>query len=89
MLIPLLLGLLESIPVISFCYNRILRFTLGKLIIATGDLLDAAYLQADKMTSQGQELHRIGLEMARENRERLSAYRTQLQENYMRARQNY
>ncbi|OAD03588.1 hypothetical protein MUCCIDRAFT_156186 [Mucor lusitanicus CBS 277.49] len=44
---------------------------MGKIVTATGDLLDAAIQQAEKMTVRGQEIQRIGRDLAIENMEKL------------------
>ncbi|RCH83268.1 hypothetical protein CU097_003187 [Rhizopus azygosporus] len=53
-------GLLQSVPLISFWYDHVVRLMMGKLVTATGDLLDAAIQQAEKMTARGQQIQRIG-----------------------------
>lgn len=56
---------------------------MGKLVTATGDLLDAAIQQAEKMTARGQQIQRIGRDLAVENMERLDEYKSELHENYL------
>lgn len=77
-------GLLQSIPIISFCYTRMIRLITSQVILSTGDILDAAYTQADKMTAQGLEIQRMGTSMAMTNMDRLTMYRLELQHRYMR-----
>jgi hypothetical protein len=55
---------------------------MGKLVTTTGDLLDAAIQQAEKMTLRGQEIQQFGRDLAVENMEKLEEYRTDLHENY-------
>ncbi|KAI8883340.1 hypothetical protein K501DRAFT_333371 [Backusella circina FSU 941] len=76
-------GLLQSVPLVSFWYNHVLRTVMGKLVTTTGDLLDAAIQQAEKMTLRGQEIQQFGRDLAVENMEKLEEYRTDLHENYL------
>ncbi|KAI8332731.1 hypothetical protein EDC96DRAFT_451418 [Choanephora cucurbitarum] len=82
-------GLLQSVPLVSFWYDHVLRLVMGKLVTATGDLLDAAIQQAEKMTLRGQEIQRIGRELAIENMEKLDEYKYDLHENYIRGIKNW
>ncbi|KAI8987366.1 hypothetical protein BDF20DRAFT_814435 [Mycotypha africana] len=77
-------GLLQSVPLISYWYNHILRLLMGKIVTATGDLLDAAIQQAERLTIRGQEIQQMGRNMAIDNIEKIEEYRTDLQENYIR-----
>ncbi|KAI8644032.1 hypothetical protein BD408DRAFT_413953 [Parasitella parasitica] len=76
-------GLIQSVPLISFWYDHVLRLIMGKIVTATGDLLDAAIQQAEKMTVRGQEIQRIGRDLAIENMEKLDEYKSDLHENYL------
>jgi hypothetical protein len=62
---------------------------MGKIVTATGDLLDAALQQADKMTQRGQDIQRIGRDLAIENMEKLDEYRSDLHGNYLRGIRNW
>ncbi|KAI8099775.1 uncharacterized protein BX664DRAFT_254028 [Halteromyces radiatus] len=76
-------GLIQSVPLISFWYNHVLRVVMGKLVTATGDLLDAALQHAQKMSMRGREIQRLGRDLAIENMEKLDEYRANLHENYL------
>ncbi|SAM03395.1 hypothetical protein [Absidia glauca] len=76
-------GLIQSVPLISFWYNHVLRVAMGKLVTATGDLLDAAFQHAQKMSMRGREIQRLGRDLAIENMEKLDEYRANLHENYL------
>ncbi|KAI8143043.1 hypothetical protein BJV82DRAFT_613263 [Fennellomyces sp. T-0311] len=86
-------GLIQSVPLISFWYNHILRVIMGKLVTATGDLLDAALRHAHKMSMRGREIQRRSRDLAIENMEKLDEYRANLHENYLEGirgwRENY
>jgi hypothetical protein len=62
---------------------------MGKIVTATGDLLDAAMQQAEKMTQRGQDIQIIGRNLAIENREKLEEYRSDLHENYLKGIRNW
>ncbi|EIE89481.1 hypothetical protein RO3G_14192 [Rhizopus delemar RA 99-880] len=62
---------------------------MGKIVTATGDLLDAAIQQAEKMTLRGQQIQRIGRELAIENIEKLDEYKSELHENYIKGIQQW
>ncbi|KAI9310982.1 hypothetical protein BX666DRAFT_2002290 [Dichotomocladium elegans] len=76
-------GLLQSMPLISFWYNEILRTVMGKLVTATGDLLDAALRHANKISNRGREIQSRSRDLAIENMEKLDEYRANLHENYL------
>ncbi|KAI9254463.1 hypothetical protein BDA99DRAFT_518475 [Phascolomyces articulosus] len=86
-------GLIQSVPLISFWYNHVLRVIMGKLVTATGDLLDAALRHAHKMSMRGREIQRRSRDLAIENMEKLDEYRANLHENYLEGirgwRENY
>ncbi len=82
-------GLLQSVPLISFWYDHVVRLMMGKIVTATGDLLDAAIQQAEKMTLRGQQIQRIGRELAIENIEKLDEYKSELHENYIKGIQQW
>lgn len=77
------LGLIQSMPLMSFWYNDVLRVVMGKLVTATGDLLDAALRHAHKMSMRGREIQRRSRDLAIENMEKLDEYRANLHENYL------
>ncbi|CAO3599625.1 unnamed protein product [Absidia cylindrospora] len=77
-------GLIQSMPLISFWYNQVLRVVMGKLVTTTGDLLDAAFQQVQKMTIHGQDIQHLGHDFAVENMEKLESYRSNLQDYYLR-----
>lgn len=83
------IGLLQSVPLISFWYDHVLRLIMGKIVTTTGDLLDAALQQAEKMTQRGQEIQRIGRDLAIENMEKLDEYKSDLHENYLKGIRNW
>lgn len=56
---------------------------MGKLVTATGDLLDAALRHAHEMSMRGREIQRRSRDLAIENMEKLEEYRASLQENYL------
>ena len=66
---------------------------MGKLVTATGDLLDAALRHANKMSMRGREIQRRSRDLAIENMEKLDEYRANLHENYLEGirgwRENY
>ncbi|KAI8090549.1 hypothetical protein BDF21DRAFT_357170 [Thamnidium elegans] len=82
-------GLLQSVPLISFWYDHVLRLIMGKIVTTTGDLLDAALQQAEKMTQRGQDIQIIGRNLAIENMEKLDEYKTDLHENYLKGIRNW
>ncbi|KAI9491916.1 hypothetical protein BDB00DRAFT_745253, partial [Zychaea mexicana] len=86
-------GLIQSVPLISFWYNHILRVVMGKLVTATGDLLDAALRHAHKMSVRGREIQHRSRDLAIENMEKLDEYRASLHDNYLEGirgwRENY
>lgn len=81
--------MLQSVPLISFWYDHVVRLMMGKIVTATGDLLDAAIQQAEKMTLRGQQIQRIGRELAIENIEKLDEYKSELHENYIKGIQQW
>lgn len=82
-------GLLQSVPLISFWYDHVLRLIMGKIVTTTGDLLDAAIQQAEKMTQRGHEIQRIGRDLAIENMEKLDEYKSDLHDNYLKGIKNW
>ncbi|KAI7866780.1 hypothetical protein BDF14DRAFT_1809947 [Spinellus fusiger] len=76
-------GIIQSVPLISFWYNHVLRVIMGKIVTATGDLLDAALQHAQKMSMRGREIQRLGRDLALENMEKLDEYRANLHDNYI------
>ncbi|RUS29618.1 hypothetical protein BC938DRAFT_480442, partial [Jimgerdemannia flammicorona] len=74
--------LIQSVPLISFWYDKIVRVVMGKLITSTGDFLYSAVEAADKMTAKGREIHQLGVEIASDNINRLHEYRENLQVNF-------
>ncbi|KAI9315518.1 hypothetical protein BX666DRAFT_1860715 [Dichotomocladium elegans] len=76
-------GLIQSVPLVSFWYNHILRVIMGKIVTATGDLLDAALRHAHRMTMRGREIQLRSRDLAIENMEKLDEYRASLHENYL------
>ncbi|KAF7725145.1 hypothetical protein EC973_000397 [Apophysomyces ossiformis] len=76
-------GVIQSVPLVSFWYNHVLRVMMGKILTTTGDLLDAALTHAQKMSLRGREIQRVGRDMAVENMEKLEEYRASLHENYL------
>jgi hypothetical protein len=66
---------------------------MGKLVTTTGDLLDAAFQHAQKMSLRGKDIQRLGRQLALENIEKLDGYRANLHENYLEGirewRENY
>ena len=82
-------GLLQSVPLISFWYDHVLRLIMGKIVTTTGDLLDAAMQQAEKITQRGHEIQRIGRDLAIENMEKLDEYKSDLHDNYLKGIQNW
>ncbi|CDH56001.1 hypothetical protein RO3G_00818 [Lichtheimia corymbifera JMRC:FSU:9682] len=76
-------GLIQSMPLMSFWYNDVLRVVMGKVVTATGDLLDAALRHAHKMSMRGREIQRRSRDLAIENMEKLDEYRANLHENYL------
>lgn len=79
----MMIGLIQSVPLISFWYNHVLRVAMGKIVTSAGDLIDAAFQHAQKMSIRGREIQRIGRDLAIENMERLDEYRANLHENYL------
>lgn len=45
------IGLIHSIPLISFWYDHVLRVVMGKLVTTTGDILYSAIHHAQNMTT--------------------------------------
>ena len=82
-------GLLQSVPLISFWYNHVLRVVMGKLMTATGDILDSAVNHAQKMSMQSREIQQIGHSLAVENLEKLDEYRSDLKTNYIEGIRNW
>jgi hypothetical protein len=62
---------------------------MGKIVTTTGDLLDAALQQAEKMTQRGQDIQRKGCDMAIENMQKLDKYKSGLHENYLKGIRNW
>ncbi|ORZ25751.1 hypothetical protein BCR42DRAFT_457955 [Absidia repens] len=77
-------GLIQSMPLISFWYNHVLRVVMGKLVTTTGDLLGAAFQQVQKMTIHGHDIQHLSHQFAMENKEKLDTHRSNLQEYYLR-----
>ncbi|KAI9245269.1 hypothetical protein BY458DRAFT_560844 [Sporodiniella umbellata] len=82
-------GLLQSVPLISFWYDHVVRLTMGKLVTSTGDLLDTAIQQAEKLSVRKQQIQRIGRELALENIEKLDEYKTELHAGYIKSLQHW
>ncbi|KAI9012680.1 hypothetical protein CLU79DRAFT_709028 [Phycomyces nitens] len=76
-------GLIQSLPLVSFWYSRILRVLVGKLVTTAGDLIDASMTHARKMSRRGKEIERIGNDVALDHMERLEEYRASLEANYV------
>ncbi|GAN02922.1 hypothetical protein MAM1_0030c02372 [Mucor ambiguus] len=51
-------GLIQSVPLVSFWYNHVLRVVMGKLLTTTGDIINSAIQQAHKISKQ-QHQHRM------------------------------
>lgn len=81
--------MLQSVPLISFWYDHVLRLIMGKIVAATGDLLDAAIQQSEIISQRGQDIQRIGRDMAIENMEKLDEYKSDLHENYLKGIKNW
>ncbi|RCH90089.1 hypothetical protein CU098_001444, partial [Rhizopus stolonifer] len=64
-------GLIQAIPIVSFWYNHVLRVFMGKLLATTGDILNSAYMHANKITSQSKEMQQLGQGLTVENLQRL------------------
>lgn len=62
---------------------------MGKIVTTTGDLLDAALQQAEKMSQRGQDIQMIGRNLAIENMEKLDEYKSDLHENYLKGIRNW
>lgn len=88
-LTSVMIGLLQSVPIISFWYNNVLRVVMGKLMTTTGDILDSAVNHAQKMSMQSREIQLIGHELAIENLEKLDEYRSDLKVNYLEGIKNW
>ncbi|KAI7900688.1 uncharacterized protein BX663DRAFT_517266 [Cokeromyces recurvatus] len=82
-------GLLQSVPLVSFWYNHVVRLMVGKIVTATGDILDAAIDQAQKIILQAQEIQRIGRDMAIDSMEKLDEYKAEMHANYLQGVQNW
>ncbi|KAI9356604.1 hypothetical protein BD770DRAFT_389688 [Pilaira anomala] len=82
-------GLLQSVPLISYWYNNVLRVVMGKLMTTTGDILDSAVNHAQKMSMQSREIQQIGHDLAIENLEKLDEYRSDLRVNYLEGLKNW
>ncbi|KAI8334090.1 hypothetical protein EDC96DRAFT_17532 [Choanephora cucurbitarum] len=76
-------GLLQSVPLVSYWYNHILRMVMGKILSAAGDIVDSAISHAQKMSMQGREIQQFGQALAIENMERLEEYRADLETHYL------
>ncbi|KAI8373880.1 hypothetical protein BD560DRAFT_393848 [Blakeslea trispora] len=76
-------GLLQSVPLVSYWYDHILRMLMGKILSAAGDIVDSAISHAQKMSMQGREIQQFGQELAIENMERLEEYRVDLETHYL------
>ncbi|ORE14940.1 hypothetical protein BCV71DRAFT_267017 [Rhizopus microsporus] len=76
-------SLVQSVPLISFWYNNVLRVVMGKIMTTTGDILDSALTHAQKMTFRSKEIQRLGHEIAIENMEKLEEYQADLKDNYI------
>ncbi|KAI9246353.1 hypothetical protein BY458DRAFT_446874 [Sporodiniella umbellata] len=73
-------GIAQSVPLVSFWYNNVLRVVMGKLMTTTGDILDSALTHAQKMTSRSKEIQRLGQELALE---RIEGFHNDLRTGYM------
>ncbi|KAI9473724.1 MAG: hypothetical protein EXX96DRAFT_315529 [Benjaminiella poitrasii] len=82
-------GLLQSVPLVSFWYNHVVRLMMGKLVTTTGDILDAAIDQAQKLVMQAQELQRMGRDMAIDSMEKLDEYKSEMHVNYLQGVKNW
>lgn len=82
-------GMLQSVPIISFWYNNVLRVVMGKLMTTTGDILDSAVNHAERMSMQSREIQQIGHDLAIENLEKLEEYRSDLKVNYLEGIKNW
>jgi hypothetical protein len=83
------IGLLQSVPLISFWYNHVLRVVMGKLLTTTGDILDSAVNHAQKMSMQSREIQRISQDLAIENLGKLDEYKSDLKINYLEGLKNW
>lgn len=50
-------GLIQSVPLVSFWYNHVLRVVMGKLLTTTGDIINSAIQQAQKISVQQKNRH--------------------------------
>lgn len=50
-------GLIQSVPLVSFWYNHVLRVVMGKLLTTTGDIINSAIQQAQKISIQQKNQH--------------------------------
>jgi hypothetical protein len=64
--ISCILGLISSVPLISFWYDNVVRVVMGKLLTTAGDVLHSAVIQAQKMSLHGREIQRLGQQIAHE-----------------------
>ncbi|RCI02245.1 hypothetical protein CU098_009291 [Rhizopus stolonifer] len=82
-------GLLQSVPLVSYWYNNVLRVVMGKLLTTAGDIVDSSISYAQKMSIQGREIQHYGHELAIENMEKLEEYRSGLETHYLEGLKNW
>ncbi|KAG1143476.1 hypothetical protein G6F37_006340 [Rhizopus arrhizus] len=66
-------GIMNSIPILSFWYDRVVRTMVGKLLTATGEAVYTATETASLLIQRSKEIEeaRRRLELERKNREQL------------------
>ncbi|KAH8550488.1 hypothetical protein BGW37DRAFT_407238, partial [Umbelopsis sp. PMI_123] len=60
-------GLLQSVPLVSFWYDHVVRVLMGRLLAATGGLIHYATDTAQLFAQRGQEIEQSPRQLAQEN----------------------
>jgi hypothetical protein len=74
---------MQSVPLISFWYNNILRSVMGKVLTTTGDILDSAMEHAQQLKLQSRDIQQLGHQVAVDNISKLDEYKSDLKEIYL------
>lgn len=74
-------GLLQSVPLLSWWYEKVVRVIMGKVVTNTGDFLYAATQTANRISNRSRELHITTNEISKQVGDRVHQYREDLQTN--------
>ncbi|KAG0177922.1 hypothetical protein DFQ28_005281 [Apophysomyces sp. BC1034] len=77
-------GLIQTVPLVRYWYDHVLRTVMGKALSTTGEVIHAAAATAEVLVSRNQEIENARKQLAHENAKRLKEKSSQesLAESY-------